>query len=303
MHDYKRPPIPKGILTLLTIVCLIPLIGAFVGLILICLGIFDYKDRKVIRIGALGIAVSVIVYGSLFYFLFHRGIFDDSRIKIAKEELKQLIIGIDFYKYRTGKYPDSLEQLEGKGYNYLIADPIQVINNDLEESTDFYYQQVDSGYYLFSSGLDGIPFTNDDILPELGKDSGIVKSGLMIEQNLYADTIIHECIETVYRILESSDRWKQYTKGLYERVRKNGGTSYGIILEGSPNPKRDTALRFSKTFDISLHESYPDHNSTIARFSFDPNKGRLYEYDTLNDSLILLSFDKRLLKYFYHACK
>ena len=123
------------------------------------------------------------------------------------------------------------------------------------------------------------------------------------KNNFKTDSGKLTCIENVYRILESSYRWKKYTKGLYERVKKNGGTSYGTILEGSPNPKRDTALRFSKTFDISLHESYPDHNSTIARFSFNPKNGRLYEYDTMNDTLILLSFEKRLLKGFYHACK
>jgi hypothetical protein len=103
------------------------------------------------------------------------------------------------------------------------------------------------------------------------------------------------CIAAIYRILESSTRFKELTDGLSERIRKNGGTSYGLMLEGSPNPKRDTAMYQSTTYDISLHESYPDRIVIVARFSFDPEKKELYEYEVANDSLVSRSFDKRLL--------
>ncbi|WP_231427763.1 hypothetical protein [Pedobacter sp. Leaf250] len=98
-----------------------------------------------------------------------------------------------------------------------------------------------------------------------------------------------------YKIVETSPRCKQLTKGLYERVVANEGTSYGIMLESSPNPKTDPSQSYSKTYDFNLHESYSDRMPIIARFVFDPIKRQLFEQDTVNDRMIPISFDKKLL--------
>lgn len=111
------------------------------------------------------------------------------------------------------------------------------------------------------------------------------------------------CYQVVVEILTTSKRYKQLTKGLYERVVKNGGTSYGIMLEGSPNPKQDTAMQYSKTYDFNLHESYPDREPVIARFTFDKKKRQLYEYDVVNDELKAIDFNKKLLLELDKACK
>ena len=111
------------------------------------------------------------------------------------------------------------------------------------------------------------------------------------------------CYQVVVQILTTSKRYKQLTKGLYERVVKNGGTSYGIMLEGSPNPKQDTAMEYSKTYDFNLHESYPDREPVIARFTFDKKKRQLYEYDVVNDELKAIDFNKKLLLELDKACK
>ena len=101
-----------------------------------------------------------------------------------------------------------------------------------------------------------------------------------------------------YKIVETSPRCKQLTKGLFERIKKNGGTSYGVTLESSPNPKTDPSQSYSKTYDFNLHESYPDRMPIIARFIFDPVKRQLFEEDTANDKLVPISFDKKLLLLF-----
>ena len=93
------------------------------------------------------------------------------------------------------------------------------------------------------------------------------------------------------------------TKGLYEAVVKNGGTSFGITVEGSPNPKRDNALDYSETYELNLHETYPDRMPTIARYTFDPSKNELYEYDTANDSLMPIAFNKNLILKYNKICK
>lgn len=104
--------------------------------------------------------------------------------------------------------------------------------------------------------------------------------------------------QIAYKIVETSPRCKQLTKGLYERVVKNGGTSYGVMLESSPNPKTDPSQEYSKTYNFNLHESYPDRMPVIARFVFDPKKQQLYEDDVVNAQLVAIPFDKKLLLLF-----
>ena len=110
------------------------------------------------------------------------------------------------------------------------------------------------------------------------------------------------CVEVVTEILRTSPVYLKKTKGLYEAVVKNGGTSYGIALEGSPNPK-DSAWGHSKTYDFQLHESYATHMPVIARFTFDPAKRQLYQSEVLEDTLIPIAFDRGLLLQFDKLCK
>ncbi|WP_293786296.1 hypothetical protein [uncultured Pedobacter sp.] len=104
--------------------------------------------------------------------------------------------------------------------------------------------------------------------------------------------------QIAYKIVETSPRCKQLTKGLYERVVKNGGTSYGIMLESSPNPKTDPSQSYSQNYNFNLHESYTDRMPILARFVFDPKRQQLYEEDVVNNKLIAIDFDKKLLKLF-----
>jgi predicted PurR-regulated permease PerM len=54
-----KPPYLLGLL------CLIPLVGAFVGLGLLLLGLLKYKDKWLSIIGAAGILFTVLVYSML----------------------------------------------------------------------------------------------------------------------------------------------------------------------------------------------------------------------------------------------
>jgi len=116
------------------------------------------------------------------------------------------------------------------------------------------------------------------------------------------DKTTSPCHLIIYQILTTSTRYQNLTKGLAERVIANGGTSYGLLYEGSPNPAIDSAMEYSRTYDYSLHESYPDRQPVIARFSFDRKKRQLFEYDTAQDSLIAIAFNKKLLLDLDKAC-
>ncbi len=111
-----------------------------------------------------------------------------------------------------------------------------------------------------------------------------------------------DCENLITEIVTTSDRYKQITKGLNKAVVKNGGQFFGIRLDGSPDPKPKEVCRYSKTFDFIVYEMYPDRQLNTARFSFDPDKKLLYEYNINSDKLKPLEFDKNLLLKFDSIC-
>lgn len=165
----NKPKTPV-ILYIVSGLSFIPLIGVFAGLIVILFGaIGKYKNKILIIIGACGILFSIILYSSLFYFGFkHRGgTFDDLTVQMADHQLTDIVKEIEYYKIQYDVYPDSLNRLDTKNSFVFINDPI-LQKIDMKNKNPLYYYQVsDSGYYLFSVGFDGKPFTNDDILPKI----------------------------------------------------------------------------------------------------------------------------------------
>jgi hypothetical protein len=113
---------------------------------------------------------------------------------------------------------------------------------------------------------------------------------------------IKSCKYIVREILTTSPRYLILTKDLTSEVVKNGGLSFGISLEGSPNPKQDTAMSYSRTYDYTLYEMYPERQLNTTRFKFNPNNKQLYEYDAVHDQLLRIEFDKNLLLQFNMNC-
>lgn len=111
------------------------------------------------------------------------------------------------------------------------------------------------------------------------------------------------CLDIAMEILTTSPAYLKKTKGLYEAVVKNGGTSFGITVEGSPNPQKDNALDYSENYDFNLHETYPDRSPVIARFTFNTSEKKLYEYDVAENKLVPIKFDSKLLMKFDEICE
>jgi len=151
---------------LVGILCLIPLIGAFAGLVLLILGIVHYKDKVFIIIGSIGILITVAIYGSLFVFVQNSGLMEESLTNITQIELNDLVKNIEFYKLQNGSYPDSLQQVESKGSFTSINDPMQASKGN-KKFVNYQYQLKGNKYLLFSVGKDGIANTADDIYPNL----------------------------------------------------------------------------------------------------------------------------------------
>lgn len=167
MNDKPKTPI---ILYIASGLSFIPLVGIFVGLIVILFGaIGKFKNKILIIIGSCGILFSIILYSSLFYFGFkHRGgIFDDLTVQMVENQLTTIVKELEYYKIQHNVYPDSLNRLNTNNSFIFIDDPILQKMDMNNKNTGYYYQVSDSGYYLFSVGFDGKPFTNDDIFPKI----------------------------------------------------------------------------------------------------------------------------------------
>lgn len=119
-------------------------------------------------------------------------------------------------------------------------------------------------------------------------------------------TDLHEvdktCIETVFKIIESSKEYKEITDGLENNVKQNGGTGIGFTVYVSPNPITDGALEKGDFYEISLHESYPDRMVNIVSFKFDRHHNKLFVEDVVNADYLEISYDELLLKGFTTAC-
>lgn len=170
--DINKPPYWMGYL------CFIPLIGAFVGIVLVFNGIFKYKNKWLTIMGIGGIIFTVAIYSTLFLWGNSTGARKGFE-PFAQSDLNILFKEIEFYKLQHGSYPDSLKQLLTKNDFLSINDPVQ-ISFDKTGNTLFNYRKIGNKYYLFSSGIDGIPNTADDIYPQMST-SDTAKFGLILK--------------------------------------------------------------------------------------------------------------------------
>jgi hypothetical protein len=92
----SKPPYLLGFL------CLIPLVGALVGLGLLLFGLLKYKNKWLSIIGAAGIAWTIIVYSTLFYAGTHASVFKKGFEDISQMQLNSLVKNIEFYKLAHG---------------------------------------------------------------------------------------------------------------------------------------------------------------------------------------------------------
>jgi hypothetical protein len=161
-----KEPLTFKPIYLLGILCLIPLLGFFAGLVLLILGIVHFKDRVFIIMGALGMLITIAIYSSLFYFTMDSDAVRNGFAEIAQTEVNDLVKNIEFYKLQNGVYPDSLQQLDTKSSFTDIYDPLSPAKIG-DNAAPFQYSKKGNQYLLFSVGRDGKPNTADDIYPTL----------------------------------------------------------------------------------------------------------------------------------------
>ena len=167
MIVYEHRPKTPLVSYLLGILCLIPLIGAFVGLALLLVALLYYKDKWLAMIGAFGILFTVAIYSAMFLFFFKSGLPRKAQVSASQLYLNTLVQTIEYYKLEHGQYPDSLQQLASKEKFVMIYDPLRFTTNRKKKGEVFNYERIGSKYLLFSSGVDGVPNTPDDLHPKV----------------------------------------------------------------------------------------------------------------------------------------
>jgi hypothetical protein len=168
-----KPPYLLGLL------CLIPLVGAFVGLGLFLCSLIKYKDKWLSIIGVAGIIWTIIFYSFLYYSIGNNSTFKNGFKQLSQNQLNSLIESIEYYNLIHGNYPDSLIQLKNDKKLIPIYDVAQGLKG--KDNTLYNYEKMGNNYILFSSGIDGIPKNSDDIFPQI---SETIKSkiGLVIRR-------------------------------------------------------------------------------------------------------------------------
>ena len=155
----SKPPYLLGLLGFM------PLVGFFVGLGLLLYGIIKYKDKKLIVIGISCMLFTIIVYSSLFYYGFKSEAGKKGWANLSQLGLNSLVKNVEYFKIEHGHYPDSLQQLINKNDPVFIDDPLRGFDGN--KNINFNYKNLGDRYLLYSSGIDGIANTKDDIYPEV----------------------------------------------------------------------------------------------------------------------------------------
>ena len=165
----------------------IPALGVVFGVSAITWGLVTKKagGGRVAWIGAAGIGCTVLMYGALFYFGFMQrgGVYDDLRLKMAQSTINSVVPVIEMYKLQSGSYPESMAVLKDslpKDSTVMLFDPSTMHMGQVP--TYFFYQRAGQDhYYLRGVGPDGVPFTADDIVPQISVVNGS-KIGLLVER-------------------------------------------------------------------------------------------------------------------------
>lgn len=157
----------------------IPLVGVLLGVISIVLGALKFKAGgwKVVLLGIGGICFTVCLYGALFLFMFtgKNNLMNDMWKQVAKTNLRQCVMALEFYRQVHGEYPAKLEDLPGAkfapGSTVNFMDQSGGFAGNFKAQLFYYERTADgTGYYLLGRGPDGQPFTEDDIYPDLSPD-------------------------------------------------------------------------------------------------------------------------------------
>ncbi|HWB59491.1 MAG TPA: hypothetical protein VG733_08365 [Chthoniobacteraceae bacterium] len=163
----------------------IPGLGLFFGAVGLAYGIAK-KRWATLGIACAGLLLNIVIfaYGAYFGIFKRGGAVDKARAKETPLILNRAVADLEAYKAGHGHYPASLQEASAGSMRLRtdFTDPIAI--ERLEFSNQFFYYELSpdgASYYLRSVGLDGKPFTADDIVPSL-TDEELKNTGLKTDK-------------------------------------------------------------------------------------------------------------------------
>lgn len=158
----KKTPTALYVITGLSF---IPIIGLWIGLVLLILGIVSYKDKILIIVNSLGVLFSVGIISLIVYQMPWKSVMRAPLMGIVKVNLDMLAKDIEYYKEQHGNYPDNLREVLDYDETANILDPLSMPDPLSGTKQEFQYQSEYGTYLLYSVGIDSIANTDDDIYP------------------------------------------------------------------------------------------------------------------------------------------
>jgi len=157
---YVKPPYALALLGI------IPFVGAVNGIIMIIQGVVKYKNILYSVLGLAGIMFTIYIF-SFFWMKpnLNDAAFSKGFAHTSQTQLNEVVKDIEFYKLQNNHYPDSLQQLTTANNTVDIYDPIYSFR--ARKSIPFNYKKIGKRYTIYSSGLDMVPNTKDDIYPSI----------------------------------------------------------------------------------------------------------------------------------------
>jgi hypothetical protein len=99
----------------------------------------------------------------------------------TQNRLTTLVAYLELYQKDAGHYPDSLKEILKYSIGlHEIMDNLPGDRKNRSANALFFYKKLSNGYILFSTGIDELPFTKDDIIPDI-KKIDTSKIGLVIQ--------------------------------------------------------------------------------------------------------------------------
>jgi hypothetical protein len=167
----------------------IPCVGVPFALSAIAWGIAKWRagGKILVALGAAAIVVTVLAYflaTPILTFATEQLLtipemdtaLGTAQVEMAKYQMFEVVKAIEFFRLLNDRFPATLDELdegaEGSRLPVNIVDPtkIEFHTSETEPAEYHYYYELDSfreHYYLLGTGVDGKPFTEDDILPDI----------------------------------------------------------------------------------------------------------------------------------------
>lgn len=153
----------------LSLLGLIPGFGIPIAIFLLIYSAVLFWNPKLALVICVNMIIGIVIMRVDNYFLkqdMKNGVNANNGFKIlAQIFLDSVHDKIEMYKDYTGSYPDSLGELKNIFPTLDIDDPLLLANDKGTNRRQFYYEKKEGKYILFSSGIDRIPHTLDDLYP------------------------------------------------------------------------------------------------------------------------------------------